>query len=89
MSNTALAAPTPTPTDAPEGGDAFAKWDSMIDFITPWIKKLGGLVLLFGVIQTGLGFKQEDSDGMTRGGKTVIAGCIVYGVGVAANTFLS
>lgn len=79
MSNTVLAG----------GTDANAKWDSVINFMTPWIQKLGGVVILIGAVQFGLGFKGEDSDGMTRGMKTAIAGLIVFAVGGASATFLA
>lgn len=82
MGNVALAKNPDTKT-------ADGKWQAMINFLTPWIQKLGGVIILLGVVQFGLGFKNEDSDGMTRGMKTAIAGLIVFGVGGATDTFLA
>ena len=76
-------------TPAAASNTAEGKWNAMINFITPWIWKLGGVVALVGGIMVGLGFKSDDSDQMTRGWKTLISGCIVAAVGVSSDIFLS
>lgn len=65
------------------------KWNTVIDFILPWITRLGGVVILIGAIEFGLGFKDNDADSKTKGMRTIIAGCIVTAVGLSANTFLA
>lgn len=84
---TAFAAPTNN-SGANSGSSADTLWNNMIDFITPWITKLGGVVVLIGAIMWGLGFKGEDAEQQTRGARTFVAGCIVAAVGASANVFL-
>lgn len=78
-------------TQAPKGGgtDAEKKWDQVIEFITPWITKLGGVVILIGAVEFGLAFKNDDAEGKTKGMRTLIAGCIVTAVGMSSSTFLN
>lgn len=67
---------------------ADAKWQSVISFITPWISRMGGVVILIGAVEFGLAFKNDDAEGKTKGMRTVIAGCIVLAVGLSSSTFL-
>lgn len=67
---------------------ADAKWNAVIDFILPWISRLGGVVILIGAVEFGLAFKNDDAEGKTKGLRTVIAGCIVLAVGLSSSTFL-
>lgn len=69
-------------------GAADAKWNAVIDFILPWITRLGGVVILIGAVEFGLAFKNDDAEGKTKGMRTVIAGCIVVAVGLSSSTFL-
>lgn len=69
-------------------GDAESKWNEVINFILPWIDRLGGVVILIGAVEFGLAFKNDDAEGKTKGLRTVIAGCIVLGVGVSSSVFL-
>ena len=71
------------------GSGADAKWDAVINFILPWITRLGGVVILIGAVEFGLAFKSDDAEGKTRGMRTIIAGCIVTAVGLSSSTFLS
>lgn len=70
-------------------GAAEDKWNAVIDFLLPWIQRLGGVVILIGAIEFGLAFKSDDAEGKTKGLRTVIAGCIVFAVGLSANIFLA
>lgn len=67
---------------------AESKWNAVIGFLLPWISRLGGVVILLGAIEFGLAFKNDDAEGKTKGMRTVIAGCIVVGVGLSSSTFL-
>lgn len=67
---------------------ADAKWNSVIDFILPWISRMGGAVILVGGVMFGLAFKNDDPDSKTKGIRTVIAGCIILAVGLSSGTFL-
>lgn len=71
------------------GSGADAKWDAVINFILPWITRLGGVVILIGAVEFGLAFKSDDAEGKTRGMRTIIAGCIVTAVGLSSSTFLA
>lgn len=71
------------------GTTAEAKWDTVIDFIVPWISRLGGVVILIGAVEFGLAFKNDDAEGKTKGMRTIIAGCIVTAVGFSADIFLA
>ena len=68
---------------------ADAKWNSVINFILPWIQRLGGVVILIGAVEFGLAFKSDDAEGKTKGLRTVIAGCIVFAVGLSSSIFLA
>lgn len=65
------------------------KWNATIDFIKPWITRLGGVVILIGAVEFGLAWKNDDPEKKTQGMRTVIAGCIVFAVGLSADTFLA
>ena len=75
--------------DDADTGSADAKWDAMINFITPWIERLGGVILLIGAVEFGLAWKDNDANGKTTGLRVAMAGCIVYAVGKSANIFLA
>ncbi|MDE6017057.1 MAG: hypothetical protein K2H41_15435 [Acetatifactor sp.] len=77
------------PPAAPSSTSAEDKWDTIIGFITPWIQRLGGVVILIGAIEFGLAWKNDDAEQKTKGMRTIIAGCIVWAVGLSANTFLN
>lgn len=85
--NMVLAGAVPTTTPAP--GSAEAKWDTIIGFVTPWITRLGGVVILIGAIEFGLAWKDDDATGKTKGMRTIIAGCIVFAVGLSSDIFLA
>jgi len=70
------------------GDDAVARWNAVIGFLVPWIGRLGGVVMLLGGIMFGLGFKNDDADGKTRGLQTLVAGAIVIAVGSGYTTFV-
>lgn len=67
---------------------ADAKWNAVIDFMLPWIQRLGGVVILIGAVEFGLAFKSDDAEGKTKGLRTIIAGAIVLAVGVSSSVFL-
>ena len=70
-------------------GAAEAKWNAVIDFIVPWITRMGGLIVLIGAVEFGIAFKGDDAEGKTRGIRTIVAGCIVTAVGLSSNIFLA
>lgn len=64
------------------------KWNTVIDFILPWVQKLGGALVLVGAVEWGMGFKNDNADGKQQGIKAVISGCIVFAVGTSGRIFL-
>lgn len=78
-----------TLTPIPCVGAAEAKWNAVIDFLVPWVQRLGGAVIFIGAIEFGIAFKTDDAEAKTRGMRTVVAGCIVIAVGLSSNIFLS
>lgn len=73
----------------PGVGAAEAKWDAVMNFILPWIGRLGGAIALIGGVEFGIAFKSDDAEAKTRGMRTLLAGCIVIAVGLSSNIFLS
>ncbi len=67
---------------------AEAKWNGVIQFIVPWIEKLGGALALWGGVDVGLGFKNDDAEGKTKGWRLLISGFIVIAVALSSGTFL-
>jgi hypothetical protein len=63
--------------DSAASGTADGAIEQIIGLLQTWIPRLGGMVAVVGAIQLGLGFKDEDSNGKTRGMQTMIGGAIV------------
>ncbi len=63
------------------GGDAQAMIDKIMELLGPGVTALGSLVAVVGGIQTGVGFKDDNADGKTRGFQTLIGGAIIAGIG--------
>lgn len=62
-------------------GDAQAMIDGIMGALKPGVVGLGSLVAVVGGIQTGVGFKDDNPDGKTRGFMTLIGGGIIAAVG--------
>lgn len=56
---------------------------TIIGLLTTWIPRLGGLLVVVGGIQLGIGFKDDDATGKTRGMQCMIGGAIVAAIGTA------
>jgi hypothetical protein len=67
------------------GGTAEGAIEQIISLLQTWIPRLGGMVAVVGAIQLGLGFKDEDSNGKTRGMQTMIGGAIVAALATIIN----
>lgn len=68
-------------TACAEDGKADSFINEIIELLKEWIPRLGGLIIVVGGIQLGIGFKDEDSTGKTRGMQTMIGGAIVTAIG--------
>ena len=55
--------------------------DAIMGILGPGVIGLGSLVAVVGGIQTGVGFKDDNPDGKTRGFQTLIGGAIIAAVG--------
>ena len=62
-------------------------WGTIAGFIGTWVFRLGGVVLFVGGIMFGLGWKNDDAEGKSRGISTMIAGAIVMGLAGMVDTF--
>ena len=72
-----------------EGADAQGMIDGIMGVLGPGIIALGSLVAVVGGIQTGVGFKDDNADGKTRGFQTLIGGAIIGAVGALIPSSIS
>ena len=63
------------------GTDPDAFINKIVGLLQTWIPRLGGMVVVVGGIQLGLGFKDDNQDGKTRGMQCMIGGAIVAAIG--------
>lgn len=69
--------------DTPSAGaNAEGMINEIIGLLKTWIPRLGGLVVVVGGIQLGLGFKDDNADQKTRGMQCMIGGAIVSAIGL-------
>lgn len=66
-------------------GNAEGTIQTIIDLLQKWIPRLGGLLVVVGGIQLGIGFKDDDATGKTRGMQCMIGGAIVAAIGAAVS----
>ena len=78
-----------TITASAEGADAQGMIDAIMGVLGPGVIALGSLVAVVGGIQTGVGFKDDNADGKTRGFQTLIGGAIVAAVGAIVPSTIS
>lgn len=78
-----------TITASAEGADAQGMIDAIMAVLGPGVIALGSLVAVVGGIQTGVGFKDDNADGKTRGFQTLIGGAIIATVGAIIPASLS
>lgn len=78
-----------TITASAEGADAQGMIDAIMAVLGPGVIALGSLVAVVGGIQTGVGFKDDNADGKTRGFQTLIGGAIIAAVGAIIPASLS
>ena len=73
-------------TASAEGdGGAEETMQSIIDILHTWIPRLGGMLVAVGGIQLGIGFKDDDSTGKTRGMQCMVGGAIVMAIGTVVS----
>jgi hypothetical protein len=65
--------------------DADGFINTIIELLKTWIPRLGGMIIVVGGIQLGIGFKDDNADGKTRGMQCMIGGAIVAAIGTAVS----
>ena len=68
--------------------DGDTEWTWLTNIMVKWIKRGGGVFMLIGAVEFGLGWKDNRADDKVQGVRIFITGVIVYAVGVSANKFL-
>lgn len=64
-----------------EGADADGTIKEIVSQLKDWIPRLGAMIVVVGGIQMGIGFKDDDATGKTRGMQCMIGGAIVAAIG--------
>ncbi len=67
--------------------DADTAYQSVINVILTWVRRVGAAVAIFGAIMLGLGFKRDEADQKENGIKTMVAGFVVWAICGAAGLF--
>ncbi len=78
-----------TITASAEDATAQGMIDGIMAVLGPGVIGLGSLVAVVGGIQTGVGFKDDNADGKTRGFQTLIGGAIIAAVGALVPSTIS
>ena len=71
---------------APNNGEA--AWSEIKNFMTTWIPRLGGAVIIIGLVFFGLGWIRDDAESKIRGIQIAIGGAIVTAVSAVVATFM-
>ncbi|MCL2221359.1 MAG: hypothetical protein FWC20_04405 [Oscillospiraceae bacterium] len=66
-----------------------ALWNTIATLISTWVTRLGGVVIFIGGVMFGLGWKNDDAEGKSRGVSTMIAGGIVTAVAALTSQFFA
>lgn len=71
--------------DGGTNGGAEGTINTIIGLLKTWIPHLGALLVVVGGIQLGIGFKDDDQTGKTRGMQCMIGGAIVAAIGASVS----
>ena len=71
--------------DGGTNGGAEGTINTIIGLLKTWIPRLGALLVVVGGIQLGIGFKDDDQTGKTRGMQCMIGGAIVAAIGASVS----
>ena len=71
--------------DGGTNGGAEGTINTIIGLLKTWIPRLGALLVVVGGIQLGIGFKDDDQTGKTRGMQYMIGGAIVAAIGASVS----
>lgn len=67
--------------------DADSAYQSVMDFIITWVRRIGAAVAFFGGIMLALSLKKHDADQKEDGIKTMVAGFVVWAICFAVDKF--
>ena len=68
-------------------GEADAAYQSVMNVIVTWIRRVGAAVALFGGVMLALGFKNDEATQKENGIKTMVAGFVVWAICGAVGLF--
>ncbi len=71
--------------DGGTNGGAEGTINTIIGLLKTWIPRLGALLVVVGGIHLGIGFKDDDQTGKTRGMQCMIGGAIVAAIGASVS----
>lgn len=71
--------------DGGSNGGAEGTINTIIGLLKTWIPRLGALLVVVGGIQLGIGFKDDNQTGKTRGMQCMIGGAIVAAIGASVS----
>ena len=64
-------------------------WNTVSDLIGTWVTRLGGVVMFVGGVMFGLGWKNDDAEGKSRGISTLVSGGIVIATAQIVSQFFA
>ncbi|MCL2740047.1 MAG: hypothetical protein FWE47_02510 [Oscillospiraceae bacterium] len=62
---------------------------SVIGMMMTAFQFIGVATVIFGAIQMGFAFKNDDADGKTKGMRAALSGAIVYAVGLGGSVYFT
>lgn len=68
-------------------GEADEAYQSVMNVIVTWIRRVGAAVALFGGVMLALGFKNDEATQKENGIKTMVAGFVVWAICGAVGLF--
>lgn len=64
-------------------------WNTVSNLLQTWVTRLGGVVMFVGGVMLGLGFKNDDAEGKSRGISTLVSGGIVIATAQIVSQFFA
>lgn len=69
--------------------EADTLWNIVAGLMQTWVTRLGGVIMFVGGVMLGLGFKNDDAEGKSRGISTLVAGGIVIATAQIVSQFFA
>ena len=74
------AEPAPAAGAGSGSANADTAYQSVMNVILTWIRRIGAAVVLFGAVMLGLGLKRDEADQKENGIKTMVGGFVVWAI---------